>query len=77
MYYCQDANIYEKVTSVISWNCPVQYMVCSRDPNYDCKMVESCCHVIADFKSCSQISNYDCNLFKVTVIIQNFMIAFS
>ena len=23
MYYCQDANMYEKVTSVISWNCPV------------------------------------------------------
>ena len=22
MYYCQDANMYEKVTSVISWNCP-------------------------------------------------------
>ena len=22
MYYCQDANTYEKVTSVISWNCP-------------------------------------------------------
>ena len=22
MYYSQDANIYEKVTSVISWNCP-------------------------------------------------------
>ena len=22
MYYCQDANVYEKVTSVISWNCP-------------------------------------------------------
>ena len=24
MYYCQDANMYEKVTSVISWNCPSQ-----------------------------------------------------
>ena len=23
MYYCQDANMYEKVTSVISWNCPI------------------------------------------------------
>ena len=22
MYYRQDANMYEKVTSVISWNCP-------------------------------------------------------
>ena len=22
MYCCQDANMYEKVTSVISWNCP-------------------------------------------------------
>ena len=26
MYYCQDANIYEKVTSVIPWNCPVTPM---------------------------------------------------
>ena len=26
MYYCQDANIYEKVTSIISWNCPFAYI---------------------------------------------------
>ena len=24
MYYCQDATMYEKVTSVISWKCPPQ-----------------------------------------------------
>ena len=25
MYYCQDADMYEKVTSVISWNCPYSF----------------------------------------------------
>ena len=28
MYYGHDANIYEKVTSVISWNCPNIVMAC-------------------------------------------------
>ena len=29
MYCCQDANMYEKVTSVISWNCPPDGDICS------------------------------------------------
>ena len=28
MYCCQDANMYEKVTSVISWNCPAASYCC-------------------------------------------------
>ena len=31
MYYCQDANMYEKVTSVISWNCPTIDYILAND----------------------------------------------
>ena len=31
MYYCQDANMYEKVTSVISLNCPVPFSFSCHD----------------------------------------------
>ena len=38
MYYCQDANIYEKVTSVISWNCPN-----TETSIHDMLVITTCC----------------------------------
>ena len=49
MYYCQDANMYEKVTSVISWNCPRYEGVAAIDVVTPCVIrtyIPDCKHLV-------------------------------
>ena len=71
MYYCQDANMYEKVTSVISWNCPLAMLV------YDASKIMLNGKYISFANSCNNLAKYSFKILALTLLLSTVTLSVS